>query len=220
MNHKENQEEFTMIALDLPGYGQSESSGEIKSDPTLEYFELCAQVGAKLMSQLGHKTYSLAGWSDGARVASLLAIRNQSRVNCLLLWAFVPVMDRQSCQAIARTRDISIWDREVLQFYSSVYGEQQFSDLWRRYVDFNVAALELPDQFDLRDELSKIKCPTLVLHGREDPIVSFKEHVKPLEWKIYDSDIKQFNGLAHNIHQADPEMFNGVLTSFVTTLAA
>lgn len=181
---------------------------------------MCAGVAAKLMSNLKFKTYAVGGWSDGARVACLLAISHQSRVNALLLWGFVPVMDQRSSQAIARTRDTSSWDPRVLEFYSSVYGEQAFSDLWRKYVDFIVSALELPDQFDIRQQLCKIKCPTLILHGTDDPIVNYAEHVKPLEMQIYDSDILQFKGLAHNIHQADPSRFNQVLTTFVTSLRA
>lgn len=172
------------------------------------------------MRKLNHKTYSVAGWSDGARVASLLAIKHQSRVNALLLWGFVPIMDKQSCEAVARTRDTSCWDPEVREFYSSVYGEQRFSDLWRKYVDFIVATLEYPVQFDIRQELYKIKCPVLILHGTRDPIVNFSEHVKPLEMQIYDSDILQFKGMAHNIHQADPNQFNRVLSTFVTSVRA
>lgn len=192
----------------------------MKSDPTKEYFDFCANVGAKLMQKLGHKTYSVAGWSDGARVASLLAIKHQSRVNALLLWGFVPIMDKRSCEAIARTRDTSSWDPQVREFYSSVYGEQKFSDLWRRYVDYIVATLEYPVQFDIRNELCQIKCPTLILHGTKDPIVSFMEHVKPLEAQIFDSDILQLKGMAHNIHQADPGQFNQVLSNFVTSVEA
>ena len=212
--------EFTIVTFDLPGFGRSVLPEDSKTDPTGDYFELCAQVGAELMAKLGYKTYSLGGWNDGARVASKLAIRYQSRVDALLLWGFAPIMDERSCGAIARTRDTSIWDPQVREFYSSVYGEQRFSDLWRKYVDYIVATLELPDQFDMRAELSKIKCPTLVLHGSSDPIISFKEHVKPLEMQIYDSDIMQFKGLAHNIHQADPDQFNQVLKTFVTSIRA
>lgn len=219
-----SKKEFTVVALDLPGYGRSDELSEqheFTSNPTREYFEFCVGICSKLMQQLEHKTYSVGGWNDGARVACLLAIRWQSRVNALVLWGFVPLIDKQSSHAIARTRDTSIWDPQMLQSYSEVYGEQRFSDLWHKYVDFIVATLEIPErQFDLRAELCQIKCPTLVLHGSNDPIVSYREHVKPLEMQIYDSDIKQFKAMSHNIHQADPSQFNQVFTTFVTSLRA
>lgn len=210
---------FTIVALDLPGYGKSEASEEIGSQPTMEYFQLAAKICAKLMELEGHKTYVVGGWSDGARVASLLAIQSQSRVNALLLWGFVPIMDERSCRAIAKTRDASLWDPKVLNFYSQAYGEEVFADMWKQYVDFIISTLELPERFDIRDQLKQIKCPTLVLHGQEDPIVSFSEHVKPIETQIYDSEIVQFKGMAHNIHQADPVQFNRVLTRLVDSVA-
>lgn len=216
-----SRDEFTIVAFDLPGYGKSEPKAEEKAfDPTLQYFEFCALVGAKLMSSLGHKTYSIAGWDDGARVASLIAVTNQSRVNALILWGFIPVMDKETAGAIARTRDTGSWNEQIREYYSSVYGEQLFSDLWRKYVDFIIASLELPDQFDIRQRLAQIKCPTLIMYGSEDPIVSYTEHVKPLEMLIYDSELLTFKGLAHNIHQANPGQFNQVVTSFVTSVRA
>lgn len=216
-----SKEEFTIVAYDLPGFGRSERKGKDSNfDPTLEFFELCALVGAKLMSSLGHKTYSIAGWNDGARVASLLAATNESRVNALILWGFVPMMDKATAGAISRTRDTSTWNGEVREYYSSVYGDQLFGDLWRKYVDYVIASLDLPDRFDIRSRLSAIKCPTLIMYGSEDPIVSYEQHVKPLEMLIYDSELITFKGLAHNIHQANPGQFNQLVTRFVTNVRA
>lgn len=218
-----DEQQFTIIAPDLPGCSGSELISEEKLDfcePTLEYFNLCAQICSKLMAKLNFKTYSVGGWNDGARVAALLAIKYQSRVNSLLLWGFSPIMDPKSCLAMARSRDTSIWEPTILKSYCDVYGEQHFSDLWRKYVDFTVKTLESPVNFDIRDKLSQIKCPTLVLHGSEDPIISFQDHVKPIEMQIYDSEIKQFKGLAHNIHQADPVGFNQVMARFVSSVAS
>uniref|UniRef100_A0A6G1SCS7 Valacyclovir hydrolase n=1 Tax=Aceria tosichella TaxID=561515 RepID=A0A6G1SCS7_9ACAR len=214
-------DQFTVVAPDLPGFGRSEVFNEEKRQnclPTLEYYEWCAEVCAKLMAKLNHKTYSVAGWSDGARVGALLAIKSPSRVDSLILWGFSPVMDKEWCLATARARDTSSWEPSVIQTYSDVYGEQNFSELWRAYVDFVVKTLEMPEQlFDIRSRLSLIKCPTLVLHGSLDPIINYRAHVKPIEMQIYDSQISQFKGLAHNIHQADPAQFNQVLAKFVST---
>lgn len=229
-------EEFTIVAYDMPGYGESLPAPARKqrkyrqqpSEPVLdgdvlpsrEYFELCANLGAKLMAHLRFKTYSVCGWDDGAKVACLLAIRHQSRCNSLLLWGFVPTMDDFSCNAVARTRDTSTWEPTALRFYSDVYGEAKFSDLWRKYVDFIVSTLEVENYLDIREELKLIKCPTLILHGSRDAIVNFKKHVKPLELKIYDSEIVRMRGLAHNIHQAAPDTFNQLLTTLVTSIKA
>lgn len=212
--------QFTVVAPDLPGYGRSEVFDEERRQnclPTLDYFEMCANVCAELMAKLKYKTYSVGGWNDGARVAALLAIKCQSRVDSLILWGFSPVMDKSSCLAIARARDSSVWEPTVLKTYSDIYGEQNFSELWRRYVDFVVLSLEnQEEQFDISDRLRAIKCPTLVLHGTKDPIISYRAHVQPIEMQIHDSHIEQFPGLAHNLHQADSSQFNQALTNFIS----
>lgn len=174
------------------------------------------------MAELKFKTYSVGGWNDGARVAALMAIKWQSRCNSLILWGFSPKMDEQSCLATARVRDTSIWEPSILANYSEVYGEQTFSELWRRYVDFVVKTLDAPpsDRFDISLRLAQIKCPTLVLHGSEDPIISWNQHVKPIEMQIYDSEVKLFPGLAHNLHQANPAEFNRVISQFVSISAS
>lgn len=216
-----SEQEFTLVALDLPGLGLSKEVGEsaIKTDPTREYFELSARLAMEFMSSLKFKTYSVAGWSDGARVAALLAIRYQSRVDALILWGFVPIMDEQSCRSVAKTRDTNTWDPQALKYYSNTYGEQTFSEMWHNYVDFMVKALELPDRFDIRQELREIKCPTMILYGANDPIVNYDLHVKPLEIQINDLfGIKRFKGVAHNIHQAAPDRFNQVLSEFVMSV--
>lgn len=213
---------LTIVTLDLPGQGRSElKHPEMeKAAPVMLYFRFCGQVCGKLMEQLGHRTYSVGGWSDGARVAALLAIERQSRVNCLLLWGFVPVMDDLSVNAISRVRDTNVWDPNVLETYVSVYGEQRFSELWRQYVDFIVSNLDLNERFDIRDELKKIKCPTVVLHGTFDPLVDYKAHVEPIEMQIYDSEIVQINGAPHNMHQAQSDKFNRAFAQLINLVSA
>lgn len=172
------------------------------------------------MRHLNYKTYSVLGWSDGAKVACLLAIKHQSRVDNLILWGFTPYMDKKSCQAIGKTRDVDIWDTTVLKSYQDSYGQEQFADMWHRYVDFVIASMEFEERFDIRHRLSTIKCPTLVLHGENDPIVDYEQHVEPLDYLIYDSNIQTFPSASHNLHQAYPKKFNQVVTQFITCTRA
>lgn len=227
--------DYTLVAFDLPAYGRSQELANVGQDnndmignnkkkfnnmPSWDYFEFCAKVGSRLMMSLGFKTYSVCGWNDGARIASLLAINYQSRVNSLLLWGFVPMMDKHSCEAIARTRDTGTWQPDIVKLYTDVYGEQKFSKLWKEYVDFIISTLELAKYFDISEELKHIKCPTMILHGSSDSIVDYRLHVKPLHMKIYDSQIIVLPNVAHNIHQANPLKFNSLLNTLITSVGA
>lgn len=216
-----NLSKYTIVAYDLPGFGKSQINAELRCDPTAEYFDLGADIGAALMARLGHKTYSICGWNDGARVACLLAAKNPSRVNALLLWGFLPVMDKQSSHAMARARDTSVWDQQVLKYYTDVYGSERFNEMWHNYVDYVVVSWELEEiSFDIRAVLNKIKCPTVVLHGEYDPFVDFNEHIKPLNELIYDLEIRQLDKLSHNIHQAAPECFNEIVNNLIACVSA
>lgn len=210
-----NQDEFTIVAFDLPGYGKSNFE---ERDFNYTNLDRDATIAAKLMLKLGFKTYSVCGWDDGARVGAILAIKNQSRVDALVLWGFTPMMDEITSKIIGKTRDIGIWDIKALELYSNVYGEEKFSQFWRKYVDFIMSNLESNDQFDIIDQLHLIKCPTLVLHGTNDPIVNYKRHVLPVIDNINDIDMVQFKGAAHNIHQARAFEFNSIVTTFVTSV--
>lgn len=215
MNFGLSRKLFTIIALDLVGYGKSDSE---ERDLSYHALERDAKICSKLMAELNHKTYSVCGWDEGARVAAILAIENQSRVNSLILLGFTPMMDEESSKAIGKTRDTSAWDKDILALYSDSYGEQRFSSLWRKYVDYTISNLESSDQFDIRDKLHKIKCPTLICYGTRDPIVNYSKHVLPVQENIYDSEIAEFKDAAHNIHQARATEFNEMLTKFVLSV--
>lgn len=65
-----DRKKFTIVLADLIGFGKSSSiQNDFKTDPTMDYFKRCADTMAILMGQLNYKKYSVAGWSDGARVA-------------------------------------------------------------------------------------------------------------------------------------------------------
>lgn len=90
----------TIIAPDLPCYGKCElAHDELKlCESTSDYSHLCSWRCSELMAQLGFRTYPVAGWNDGSRVAALLAM--------------------------ARSRDTSIWEPSILKSYADVHGEQ------------------------------------------------------------------------------------------------
>lgn len=191
-----------------------------KREFLLESFERDADLAAKLMRHLNYKTYSVLGWSDGAKVASLIAIKHPSRVDNLIIWGFTAHMDKKSCQAIGKTRDVETWEPSMLKIYQDCYGVEQFTDLWHRYVDFVVWTLEFEERFDIRHRLNTIKCPTLIVHGQNDPLVDYNDHIKPLDFQIYDSNIKTFPRASHNLHQAYPKQFNELVSQFIISSRA
>ena len=68
--------------------------------------------------------------------------------------------------------------------------------------------------FDLRDELRRIRAPTLILAGRHDWIcpVEFSEEIQRL---IPGSELRVFEGSSHSIRSDEPEAMIDAILGFV-----
>jgi non-heme chloroperoxidase len=66
---------------------------------------------------------------------------------------------------------------------------------------------------DLRDDLKKIKIPTLILHGRKDKICSF-DLAEQLKAGIKDSQLVPFENSGHSLFLEETKKFNSELIRF------
>lgn len=167
------------------------------------------------MEKLGHKLYSVLGWSDGAKIALLLAITNQARVEKLVIWGVVPYASEYDIKAVSRTRDTSVFHPISRDLYIGAYGKELFEQLWHKHVDYCVSfAGNATAIWDIRERMKTIKCPTLILHGDKDPLID-KNHPYTAERIIADSRLYRFANGSHNIHQTYEKEFNKVVTDFL-----
>ncbi len=63
-------------------------------------------------------------------------------------------------------------------------------------------------------DLSKVKCPTLILHGAADPLVP-SVHPETIHRGIVGSEFYNFPEGKHNIHKRYAEEFNRVVLAFL-----
>ena len=68
----------------------------------------------------------------------------------------------------------------------NVYGEDYFRQTWMSWVDHYVQ-LHAQGGDICKGQLSKIKCPTLIIHGLKDEMVAF-DHSEYLHKHIADSE--------------------------------
>lgn len=167
------------------------------------------------MDKLGYKLYSVLGWSDGAKIALLLAIKHQAKIDKLVVWGVVPYVSDYDLKAVSITRDTSVFAPKSRELYVKAYGEDLFEILWHKHVDFCASYYDHKEHvWDVRKEMRTIKCPTLILHGDKDPLID-KNHPYTTEREIADSRLVRFPNGSHNIHQAFPEEFNKAVTEFL-----
>lgn len=67
-----------------------------------------------------------------------------------------------------------------------IYGEDYFKKTWSGLVDAMQRLYEKQNGNLCKQVLSKIKCPTLIIHGAKDPIV-LPEHPEYLKQNIANS---------------------------------
>lgn len=174
-----------------------------------------ARKAAGLMNKLGYKLYSVLGWSDGSKIALLLAIQQQGRIDKLVVWGVVPYATAYDIKAVSITRDVGIFDPRSKELYTKAYGKELFEQLWHKHVDFCVTFSDSKEPiWDIRKEMKTIRCPTLILHGDKDPLID-KNHPHTAEELIADSRLIRFPNGSHNIHQVYVKEFNKAVTNFL-----
>lgn len=168
------QHEAHCIALDLPGFGDSEPI----ASSTVESIATCV---AALVKQLQIKQYILVGHSMGGKIALAMATTHPVGLRSLVLLAPSPPTpepieesershllrtggDRAAAEETthkitARPLPVALFDRVIQDNICSS------PTAWRAW-------LECGSREDISAELSKITVPVLVVAGAEDPMMS------------------------------------------------
>jgi valacyclovir hydrolase len=167
---------------------------------------------AALMSACGCETFAVAGWSDGANVAMLMAAAWPDRVRKLVIWGGNAYISPEDDDRLNRIRSIRKWSRRVREPLEAIYGER-LQDLWSSYCD-SMRAMYLAGGEICRNRLHLIRCPTLILHGALDPLVP-EFHPRILSQEVADSTIRIFSNGGHNLHISLEEEFNRAIGAFL-----
>jgi pimeloyl-ACP methyl ester carboxylesterase/DNA-binding CsgD family transcriptional regulator len=180
---------YSVIRYDWRGCGLSDRDGLEYSNE--KYLEDCEAVvdAAQLDS------FIMIGMAHGATAAISYVARHPERVSRLVLWGSQEcgqsvrgMSPRQAEQSEVRLKMIELgWPNDnptFGQFFTVLHmpdaaPEQirSYNDLLRRTTSPETA-IKLVRTFramDVRDSVPQVRCPTLVLHAREDAIIPFDE---------------------------------------------
>lgn len=177
---------YRCISVDFPGHGAS---------PPAEPFTLASLADAVegMLRQLDLPHPVLLGWSLGGMVAQLIAARDSSRLAGLVLISSSPCFIAGTdwahglppLQLRALRRDLQRSCPKALgKFFRLMFSPDELpAERYRRIVRFAAGPERLPDpasvaaglkilqQTDLRNQLSAISVPSLVIHGMADRII-------------------------------------------------
>ncbi|MDG1472330.1 MAG: alpha/beta hydrolase [Ascidiaceihabitans sp.] len=186
---------FTVIAADLRGYGDSSAPSEMSA---YSFREMAADQSA-LMAHLGFETFHLVGHDRGARTAHRLALDAPETVKSLTLMDIIPTHTLLSDLTQQVARDYYHWfflaqpapfpetmiSHDPDAYYQSCllgWGSATLEDFdpdalasyrqsWRKPENIRGmcndyrAAIDIDFALDAQDLGRKITCPALILYG-------------------------------------------------------
>jgi 2-hydroxy-6-oxonona-2,4-dienedioate hydrolase len=220
---------FRVLALDLPGWGDSDEVDFTSYDPVKAVVEF--------LDALGIEKAAFVGNSMGGHTSLRMTIEHQERVSHLITMG-PPIQMKpflfgaggpsegikimyggyfdQSVEAMKRLVDIMVYDQE--KFASPELLEQRSKAAQERPEHLaNVAKLiphaPIPIWADL-SRLGEIKVPALLIHGRDDRVVSFESSLF-LAANIENSRAHIINRCGHWAQLEHADEFNRLVVDFV-----
>uniref|UniRef100_A0A0K8UJ20 Valacyclovir hydrolase n=1 Tax=Bactrocera latifrons TaxID=174628 RepID=A0A0K8UJ20_BACLA len=202
----------TIIAWDPPGYG--------KSVPPERHFHLDflrndARYAVDLMRTIGRPKFSILGWSNGGKTSIIVAARFVECVEKLVIWGAPAYLNAEEEKKMRVLRDVQKWSQRNREAMEKVYGVEGFPKLWSAWVDTVIEIYKVRKGDYCCTEVSQIKAPTFLLHGKKDPMIS-AEHIPYLRERIKDCKYYEFPEGKHNIHLRYADEFNKLVAHFLT----
>jgi pimeloyl-ACP methyl ester carboxylesterase len=208
------------IALDLPGHGRSAG---VEGLSTVNDY---ADFVAAFLDALKIESAVILGHSMGSAIAMDLALRDNARVEALILSCTAPKFNL-TADRIAALRAITM-GRAPQAFNTDGYSpttvknnfdvvregwmEQIKTDPRVRYTDILACST-----VDLRDAIGKIEKPTLVIAGADDTGTTPAD-AEFIAGKIRGAKCKIIADAGHFIPRERPDEYNAAIAQFVSEL--
>jgi pimeloyl-ACP methyl ester carboxylesterase len=212
--------EIRVVALDLPGFGQSDKP---KMNYTIKFYR---DFLASFIEQLELRA-TLVGSSLGGQIAAELAISRPDLVQRLVLISPAGALPASFKGSPALRQYVKVIKarslEQVKQALFAVDGKP-VDDAYARMVFERLSAPGAGDAFlsalmgsaratRLNSRLHKIKAATLLLWGKEDAMIPIK-FIDPFV-KMKNCRIIMLEGIGHRPHVEKPALFNRLVTDFM-----
>ncbi len=222
---------FTVVAVDLPGHGASDSP----QDSRLYTMERHVQALAEILDRLDLERVAWLGYSLGGRIALSAAIALPEHTEALVLESASPGI------AAAEERRQRIREDEALADWIAEVGVQRFVEYWEslplwhsqkrlpavirdglRYQRLRNNPCGLANslrgvgtgaQPPLHDRLEEITAPALLVAGEEDE--KFTSIAREMRRAIPTSRLETVAEAGHAVHLEQPEIFERTVTGFL-----
>jgi pimeloyl-ACP methyl ester carboxylesterase len=209
-------EDFEIVVYDHRGMGRSG-----RTQPPFSIADLAGDAAA-LLDELGWDTAHVAGISMGGMVAQELALRHPGRVRTLTLGCTyaggsgasltapeVGMRLFESMQSGDRERALRVaWEINVSERFGA--DEQQFAAFRRQALEVPanlptiMAQIQAIGPHDTSGRLGDIAVPTLVVHGTDDQMLSYRNG-EAIARAIPGARLEIMEGIGHLFFWEEPE---------------
>jgi pimeloyl-ACP methyl ester carboxylesterase len=193
---------YRAVVIDSRGHGRSTRDARPYS------YELMASDVLAVMDALCLEKAVLAGWSDGACTALILAAKTPSRTAGVFFFACN--MDPSGVNPFEATPILNRCFARHAKDYA------QLSATPEHFKDF-VADVTLMQQTQPNysaHDLAKISVPVVIVQSEHDEFIR-REHSEYLARSIPNAELVVLKGVSHFAPLQRPEQFNAVMLSFV-----
>lgn len=209
--------------VDLPGYGNAPDSGET-------FVEAARSAVDALPDRV-----TLCGWSLGSLLAMQAALLAPERVARLILVGSTPSFAQRDGWTPAQppsvlagfTQAVASDAGATLQRFVAVFnqGDTKARAIGREInqgilssslapIPTLLKGLDWLRDIDLREQASAIRCPVLLVHGENDPLMPLPA-ARWLAEHLPQSQLEVFSGAAHAPFLNDPEHFVSLVGKFI-----
>jgi pimeloyl-ACP methyl ester carboxylesterase len=194
-----------VILIDSRGHGRS------TRDSRPYTYELMASDVVAVMDALGVRRAAVVGWSDGAIISLVMALKYPGRLTRAFAFAFAANMDPSGVKSDTETNPT------FARFERQCGGDyQRLSATPGDYAAFQ-AAIELmwdkEPNYSAAD-LAKIKTPVAIVDGDHDEAIK-RDHTEYLARAIPGARLIILPGLSHFAMLQNPAAFNAAMLDFL-----
>lgn len=167
---------YRLILIDSRGHGKS-SHGNIPID-----LDLMAKDVLDIVEQLGIKTFSVIGFSDGANLGLKIAIKAKAAVNKMILIS--PNISPSALRWLPRLAySVAYIGLKPLDFNRRIQKRRELISLITR------------DQAFSHEAIGLVHCPCLLIGSEWDMI--HRRHFKHLKWMLPSAKLVWLTGIGH-----------------------
>ncbi|ULO06445.1 alpha/beta hydrolase [Paenibacillus sp. 19GGS1-52] len=219
------------IYVDLPGMGKSPAANWITSSD-----DMLKAVGMMIEALIPQERFAVVGESYGGYLARGLVRNYHSRIEGLLL--LCPCIIAESDKRELPPHQVMYSDEQLLDELSEIEREEfcsisvvQNRQAWSRFNQEIMCGLPLADEAFMQqirvtggypfsfevDDILPLDKPTLILVGRQDSLVGFKD-----AWKLMDNyphaTFAVLDRSGHNLQLEQAELFNGLTREWLSRM--